>query len=102
MRTDPALHYLDNAATTLVDPAVADAIHKALLTQWANPSSLYDPAVLAERSLNAARARVARTLNAGVKEIYFTGGGGVVNNRAIVGAALPRRAWGSMGATTGF
>ena len=32
MRTDPALHYLDNAATTLVDPAVADAIHKALLT----------------------------------------------------------------------
>ena len=102
MRTDPALHYLDNAATTLVDPAVADAIHKALLTQWANPSSLYDPAVLAERSLNAARARVARTLNAGVKEIYFTGCGSEGNNLAILGAALPRRAWGSKVVTTGF
>ena len=90
MRTDPALHYLDNAATTLVDPAVADTIHKALLTQWANPSSLYDPAVLAERSLNAARARVARTLNAGAKEIYFTGCGSEGNNLAILGAALPQ------------
>ncbi|MFR7452612.1 MAG: cysteine desulfurase family protein, partial [Gemmiger sp.] len=102
MRTDPALHYLDNAATTLVDPAVVDAIHKALLTQWANPSSLYDPAVLAERSLNAARARVARTLNAGAKEIYFTGCGSEGNNLAILGAALPRRAWGSKVVTTGF
>ena len=43
MRTDPSLHYLDNAATTLVDPAVADVIHQAMLDHWANPSSLYGP-----------------------------------------------------------
>ena len=41
MRTDPDLHYLDNAATTLVDPAVADAVNDAMRTCWANPSSLY-------------------------------------------------------------
>ena len=63
MRTDPNLHYLDNAATTMVDPAVADAIAAALRESWANPSSLYDPAVLAEHKLNAARAKIAKTLN---------------------------------------
>ena len=41
MLLDPELHYLDNAATTMVDPEIAGAIHKALLKDWANPSSLY-------------------------------------------------------------
>ena len=31
MLLDPELHYLDNAATTMVDPEIAGAIHKALL-----------------------------------------------------------------------
>ena len=43
MLSDPQLHYLDNAATTRVDPAVAQAIGTALTELWANPSSLYDP-----------------------------------------------------------
>ena len=41
MLLDPELHYLDNAATTMVDPEIAGAIHEALLKEWANPSSLY-------------------------------------------------------------
>mgnify|MGYP000232510982 len=45
MLLDPELHYLDNAATTMVDPEIAGAIHEALLKDWANPSSLYEPAV---------------------------------------------------------
>ena len=102
MRTDAALHYLDNAATTIVDPAVADAIHGAMLTQWANPSSLYDPAVLAEQKLGAARAKVAATLHCSPKELYFTGCGSEGNNLAILGAAWPRRSWGSKIVTTGF
>ena len=39
MLLDPELHYLDNAATTMVDPEIAGAIHEALLKDWANPSS---------------------------------------------------------------
>lgn len=45
MLSDPQLHYLDNAATSRVDPAVAQAITTAMVEHWANPSSLYDPAV---------------------------------------------------------
>lgn len=102
MRTDPNLHYLDNAATTMVDPAVADAIAAALRESWANPSSLYDPAVLAEHKLNAARAKIAKTLNCAAREIYFTACGSESNNLAILGAALPRQAWGNRIVTTGF
>lgn len=102
MRTDPNLHYLDNAATTMVDPAVADAIAAALRESWANPSSLYDPAVLAEHKLNAARAKIAKTLNCAAREIYFTACGSESNNLAILGAALPRQAWGNKIVTTGF
>ena len=102
MRTDPNLHYLDNASTTMVDPAVADAIAAALRESWANPSSLYDPAVLAEHKLNAARAKIAKTLNCAAREIYFTACGSESNNLAILGAALPRQAWGNKIVTTGF
>ena len=102
MRTDPNLHYLDNAATTMVDPAVADAIAAALRESWATPSSLYDPAVLAEHKLNAARAKIAKTLNCAAREIYFTACGSESNNLAILGAALPRQAWGNRIVTTGF
>ena len=44
MLSDPQLHYLDNAATSRVDPTVAQAVSEALTELWANPSSLYDPA----------------------------------------------------------
>ena len=94
MRSNAALHYLDNAATTMVDPAVADAIHTALLNQWANPSSLYEPAVLAQMALGSARGKVAATLGCTAKELYFTSGGTEGNNLAILGAVAPRRSWG--------
>ena len=62
MLQNPELHYLDNAATTIVAPEVADAIHKAMQEHWANPSSLYAPGARSEETLNAARAVVARSL----------------------------------------
>ena len=72
MLSDPQLHYLDNAATSRVDPAVAQAVSEALTELWANPSSLYDPAVESQLSLETARARVAKTLNCRSDEVYFT------------------------------
>lgn len=102
MRQDAALHYLDNAATTMVDPAVADTIREALLTRWANPSSLYEPAVRVQMDLSAARAKVAKTLGCAPRELYFTAGGTEGNNLAILGAVAPRRAWGDTIVVSGF
>ena len=62
MLQNPELHYLDNAATTMVAPEVADVIDKAMREHWANPSSLYGPGARSEEALNTARAAVARTL----------------------------------------
>ena len=102
MRSDPELHYLDNAATTMVDPAVADAIAAALRSCWANPSSLYEPAVQVHETLSAARAKVAKSLGCAPKELYFTACGSESNNIAIQGAAIPRRSWGSKIVVSGF
>ncbi len=87
MLQDANLHYLDNAATTIVAPEVADAIHTAMLTHWANPSSLYGPGVHSEQALRAARAAVAKTLGCKTGELYFTSCGSEGNNMAVLGAA---------------
>ena len=85
MLYNPELHYLDNAATTIVAPEVADAIDKAMREHWANPSSLYGPGARSEEALNAARAAVARTLGCKSRELYFTSCGSESNNLAIFG-----------------
>ena len=91
MLQNPELHYLDNAATTIVAPEVADVINKAMREHWANPSSLYAPGARSEEALNVARAAVARTLGCKSRELYFTSCGSESNNMALLGAALTRR-----------
>ena len=91
MLQDLKLHYLDNAATTIVAPEVADVIDKAMREHWANPSSLYAPGAQSEAALNSARAAVARTLGCKPRELYFTSCGSESNNLALVGAALTRK-----------
>ena len=90
MLQNPQLHYLDNAATTIVAPEVADVIDKAMREHWANPSSLYGPGARSEEALTAARAAVARTLGCKAKELYFTSCGSESNNLALLGAARTR------------
>ena len=90
MLQNPEIHYLDNAATTIVAPEVADVIDHALREHWANPSSLYPPGAQSEERLNAARAAVARTLGCKARELYFTSCGSESNNLALLGAALTR------------
>ncbi len=91
MLQNSELHYLDNAATTIVAPEVADAIYKAMGEHWANPSSLYAPGARSEEALNAARAVVARSLGCKSRELYFTSCGSEGNNMALLGAALTRK-----------
>ena len=102
MLSDPQLHYLDNAATTRIDPAVTEVIHDALVELWANPSSLYDPAVAAQDGIENARARIAKTLHCRSDEVYFTACGTEGNNMAVWGAAMPRRQWGNKIVVSGF
>ena len=90
MLQNPQLHYLDNAATTIVAPEVADVIDKAMREHWANPSSLYGPGARSEEALNAARAAVARTLGCKSRELYFTSCGSESNNLALLGAVQTR------------
>ena len=91
MLQNSELHYLDNAATTIVAPEVADAIYKAMGEHWANPSSLYAPGARSEEALNAARAVVARSLGCKSRELYFTSCGTESDNWALIGTAMANR-----------
>ena len=102
MLLDPELHYLDNAATTMVDPEIAGAIHEALLKDWANPSSLYEPAVETHEALTTARGQIARTMGCQAKDLYFTSCGSESNNLAVQGLAMARKNWGSKIVVSGF
>jgi cysteine desulfurase len=80
--------YLDNAATTPVDPRVFEAMRPYWLEEWGNPSSVYAVGRRARRALDDARDRIARILNARANEIVFTSCGSESDNLAIRGAAL--------------
>jgi cysteine desulfurase len=82
--------YLDYAATTPVDPAVAEAMSRCLLEPACsgNASSTTHPfgRCAAER-IERARAEVAALLGAAPAEIVFTSGATESNNLAVLGAA---------------
>jgi len=80
--------YLDNNATTLIDPLVVDAMLPFLREQFANPSSAYRLARGVDRALDRARERVAALIGAEADEIIFTSGGTESNNAAIDSAKM--------------
>lgn len=82
--------YLDNNATTPVDPEVSDAIFSSLRRDFANPSSSHLPGRRAREVIENCRLRVAGFLGAGPDEVVFTSGGTESNNLAILGTALFR------------
>ncbi len=79
--------YLDNAATTPVDPQVVAAMLPVLQGLGGNPSSHYSIGYEAKQQLDTARAQVAAVLNCLPGEVYFTGGGSEADNWAIKGTA---------------
>src|SRR5918911_2814282 len=88
--------YLDNAATTPVDPRVVEAMQASWLEDWGNPSSVYAVGRRARRALDNARDRTAQVLNCRANEIIFTGCGSESDNLAIKGSALAlseQRGW---------
>src|SRR5262245_30313214 len=81
--------YLDNNASTKVDPEVRVAMARALEIAG-NPSSVHAEGRLARRAVEEARDEVARLVGADSTEILFTSGGTESNAMAIFGAAAGR------------
>ena len=75
--------YLDNAATTMLDQSVLDAMLPYMTTQFGNPSSIYSYGRETRLAVENARKTVARLLHAHPAEIFFTSGGTESNNTAI-------------------
>ena len=87
--------YLDNSATTQVDPRVVDAMLPWLTSQYGNPASSSHAFGRAARgAVESARDQVAALLNADPREIVWTSGATESDNLAIKGAALARQSRG--------
>ncbi len=78
--------YLDHAATTPVDPEVAEAMARVLRETHGNPSSIYAEGRAARAAVDRARDEVAAAINADPSEIVFTSGGTESDNFALRGA----------------
>jgi len=78
--------YLDNAATTALDPAVLDAMMPYLTERFGNPSSIYSYGRETRLAVETARKTVARLLNTRPATVFFTSGGTESSNTAICGA----------------
>ncbi len=77
--------YLDYAATTPTDPEVLAAMMPYFTEVFGNPSSVYSFAVRSRKAIDTARGQVAKALNAGSDEIFFTGSGTEADNWALKG-----------------
>ena len=80
--------YLDNNATTPLDPRVLDAMMPYLKEDFGNAASRnHRFGWIAEEAVDKARKQVAKGLGATSKEIIWTSGSTEGNNTAIQGAA---------------
>ena len=79
--------YLDNSATTKVDPRVTEAMLPYFSEKYGNPNSLHKFGREARAAIDNARAQVASLINAKPTDIIFTGAGSEADNLAIKGAA---------------
>jgi cysteine desulfurase len=86
----PDLIYLDNNATTPVDPRVVEVMVPVLQDVYGNPSSGHRPGRRARELVEAARARVAACLGAAPEEVLFTSGGSESDNWALRGVVAAR------------
>ena len=75
--------YLDNNATTAIDPAVLETMRPFLEEFFGNPSSGYRLAARVRDAIEQARAQVAELLGCDATEIIFTSGGTESNNTAF-------------------
>ena len=83
--TDPV--YLDNAATTPLDPLVLESMLPHLGGRRGNPSSLHALGIAARDAVEEARVSVAALIGAPPEEVLFTSGGTESDAIAVLGLA---------------
>ena len=77
--------YLDNAATTMIDPKVLEAMQPYLKNNYGNASSIHALGQASRYAIDKAREQVADFLNCKPKEVIFTGSASEADNIAILG-----------------
>jgi cysteine desulfurase len=80
--------YLDNAATTPVDPRVVEAMQRHFTESFGNASSVHWFGQQSRKDLEDARSIIAASIGATPGEIVFTSGGTEADNFAIRGAFI--------------
>jgi cysteine desulfurase len=75
--------YLDNAATTPVDPEVLKAMYQVMENHYGNPSSIHSHGREARTLIEKSRKTIAALLHTSPAEIFFTSGGTEADNTAI-------------------
>lgn len=83
--------YMDYSATTPMKEEVLEEMMQFMKTEYGNPSSLHSYGRESKNAVDTARDRIAETLNAKSKEIYFTAGGSESDNWAIKGYAFANK-----------
>ncbi len=83
--------YLDNAATTCVDPRVVESMLPFFAENYGNASSLHAAGVVAARALRQARDTLVHVLALPPGDVVFTSGGTEADALAVLGAARASR-----------
>lgn len=79
--------YLDNQASTPMDPAALAVMQQVAEQTYANPTSAHRSGKRAAEIIETARERLAETVGALPEEIVFTSGATESNNLALLGVA---------------
>jgi cysteine desulfurase len=79
--------YLDNAATTPLDPEVFETMKPFMLEDFGNPSSTHAHGRKVRAAIESARKKIAELVNCTPGEIIFTSGGTEADN-AIIRCAI--------------
>ena len=85
MNTNPNIVYFDIAATTPLDPRVAEIMNELNKKSFGNPSSVHQFGQKAHNLLEKNRKKIANILSCHESEIFFTSGGTESNNIALQG-----------------
>jgi len=83
--------YLDNGATTMLDPVVVKAMSPYFSNKYGNASSTHHLGQQARMAIDNARHIIAKSIKAKDQEITFTSGGTESNNFAIKGIAFANK-----------
>ena len=92
--------YLDNAATSRIDPRVLKEMMLYYISEYGNPSSFHNKGKEAKEAVENARKTISLILNCQPKEIIFTSGGSESINLALKGVAFANKEDGNHVITT--